>query len=186
MGEKEAYTFCITMNQKIFWYTIPLLALVLYTFVVTHNDVEAPVGCTMEAMICPDGSAVGRSGPNCEFTPCPTIPVSTEDIRISYPTLNETVSSPLTVQGQARGSWFFEGSFPVVVTNWDGLIIGEGYVTAQEEWMTAEFVPFTGTISFTFATDTPYTNGTVIFKKDNPSGLPENDKAIEIPVTFAE
>lgn len=30
-----------------------------------------PVACTMEAKICPDGSAVGRSGPRCEFTPCP-------------------------------------------------------------------------------------------------------------------
>lgn len=28
-------------------------------------------GCTMEAKICPDGTAVGRSGPNCEFAPCP-------------------------------------------------------------------------------------------------------------------
>lgn len=27
--------------------------------------------CTMEAKLCPDGSAVGRSGPNCEFAPCP-------------------------------------------------------------------------------------------------------------------
>jgi len=30
-----------------------------------------PVACTMEAKICPDGSAVGRVGPNCEFAPCP-------------------------------------------------------------------------------------------------------------------
>lgn len=28
-------------------------------------------GCTMEAKICPDGSAVGRRGPNCEFALCP-------------------------------------------------------------------------------------------------------------------
>ncbi|MBI3550534.1 MAG: hypothetical protein HY078_15965 [Elusimicrobia bacterium] len=27
--------------------------------------------CTMEAKLCPDGSAVGRSGPNCEFPKCP-------------------------------------------------------------------------------------------------------------------
>jgi hypothetical protein len=27
--------------------------------------------CTMEAKLCPDGSAVGRTGPNCEFAPCP-------------------------------------------------------------------------------------------------------------------
>lgn len=30
------------------------------------------IACTMEAKVCPDGSAVGRSGPNCEFSPCPT------------------------------------------------------------------------------------------------------------------
>ncbi|MFA6422248.1 MAG: DUF333 domain-containing protein [Candidatus Buchananbacteria bacterium] len=27
--------------------------------------------CTEEAKICSDGSAVGRTGPNCEFAPCP-------------------------------------------------------------------------------------------------------------------
>lgn len=32
---------------------------------------HAQVQCTMEAKICPDGSAVGRKGPNCEFAPCP-------------------------------------------------------------------------------------------------------------------
>ena len=29
------------------------------------------VACTMDAKMCPDGSAVGRHGPNCEFAPCP-------------------------------------------------------------------------------------------------------------------
>jgi hypothetical protein len=28
--------------------------------------------CTEEARLCPDGSYVGRMGPNCEFAPCPT------------------------------------------------------------------------------------------------------------------
>jgi hypothetical protein len=34
--------------------------------------------CTADAKICPDGSAVSRTGPNCEFTTCPsqTITVS--------------------------------------------------------------------------------------------------------------
>ena len=26
--------------------------------------------CTMDAKICPDGTSVGRTGPNCEFAPC--------------------------------------------------------------------------------------------------------------------
>lgn len=34
-------------------------------------DENIQVACTMEAKICPDGSSVGRTGPNCEFAPCP-------------------------------------------------------------------------------------------------------------------
>ena len=34
--------------------------------------IDEPVACTMEAKICPDGTGVGRSGPNCEFAECPT------------------------------------------------------------------------------------------------------------------
>lgn len=29
------------------------------------------VACPMDARICPDGTTVGRQGPNCEFTKCP-------------------------------------------------------------------------------------------------------------------
>lgn len=42
-----------------------------------RNGPLGPVGddgqraCTMDAKICPDGSAVGRTGPNCEFAACP-------------------------------------------------------------------------------------------------------------------
>ncbi len=35
--------------------------------------------CTEEAKICPDGSAVGRTGPNCEFAPCPAAEVDETD-----------------------------------------------------------------------------------------------------------
>ncbi|MFA6995067.1 MAG: TspO/MBR family protein [Patescibacteria group bacterium] len=34
-------------------------------------NVPEAVACTQEAKICPDGSVVGRSGSNCEFTACP-------------------------------------------------------------------------------------------------------------------
>jgi hypothetical protein len=30
-----------------------------------------PVACTLDAKVCPDGSAVGRIPPNCDFAPCP-------------------------------------------------------------------------------------------------------------------
>ena len=31
----------------------------------------AQIVCTQDAKVCPDGSAVGRTGPNCEFAECP-------------------------------------------------------------------------------------------------------------------
>ncbi len=36
------------------------------------NTTTGAVACTEEAMICPDGTAVGRQWPNCEFAACPT------------------------------------------------------------------------------------------------------------------
>ncbi len=44
--------------------------LVLPKFLSLKNN---QVACTTEAKICPDGSAVGRTGPNCEFTKCPEL-----------------------------------------------------------------------------------------------------------------
>ena len=94
----------------------------------------------------------------------------------------DLIESPLLVTGEARGYWYFEASFPIVLVNWDGLIIANGFATAQGEWMTEEFVPFEGTIEFTKPSYGD--NGALILQKDNPSNLPEFDDALEIPVKF--
>lgn len=47
----------------------PVVETILKSFNFSLNDEQ--VACTMEAKLCPDGSSVGRSGPNCEFAPCP-------------------------------------------------------------------------------------------------------------------
>lgn len=160
-----------------------------------------PRACTMEAKMCPDGSAVGRTGPNCEFAACPApvdqnLPGDIEDyieskadlIKLTNPKPLDKVNSPLVIEGEARGYWFFEASFPVSLVNWDGLIIAQGIATAQGEWMTEEFVPFSATLNFATSSDPGRPDfmkkGAIILKKDNPSGLPENDDALEIPVVF--
>ena len=101
-------------------------------------------------------------------------------IRINTPRPNQTITSPLTIEGEARGYWFFEASFPVVLIDLDGRIIGEGFATADGDWMTEEFVPFTASLTFDAPPDS--NKGTLILRKDNPSGLPENDDALEVPV----
>ncbi|PIR37978.1 MAG: hypothetical protein COV34_02730 [Candidatus Zambryskibacteria bacterium CG10_big_fil_rev_8_21_14_0_10_42_12] len=104
-------------------------------------------------------------------------------IRLESPRPGGVVTSPLTITGEARGYWFFEASFPVYVVNWDGLIIGEGIATAQDEWMTEDFVPFVAEITFEKPTLYPE-RGALILQKDNPSGLPEHDDALEVPIRF--
>lgn len=48
-----------------------------------HTD-TAEVACAMEAMICPDGSSVGRTGPRCEFAACPSVKTSLDAAGISF------------------------------------------------------------------------------------------------------
>ena len=112
-------------------------------------------------------------------------PPEREYIHIYSPSLNQTIQSPLTITGEARGLWFFEASFPIVVTNRDGLIVGQTIAQAKADWMTEDFVPFEATLTFTSDPSAYSQKGTLIFKKDNPSGLPENDDAFEIPINFA-
>jgi len=113
-------------------------------------------------------------------------------IRLASPLPNATVTSPLTITGKARGYWFFEASFPVVLVDWDGRILAQGIATAKSDpdatdgagWMTEEFVPFEATLTFV-ADPNAYSNrGALILQKDNPSGLPQNDDALEIPVVI--
>lgn len=103
-------------------------------------------------------------------------------IHLTAPLPNEKINSPLVVEGEARGTWFFEGDFPVVLTDWDGQIISVGVARAQGEWMTEDFVGFRAELEF----DKPehIDNGSLILRKDNPSGLPEQDDALEIPIKF--
>lgn len=105
-----------------------------------------------------------------------------DSIRLSFPLPNDTIKSPLIITGEARGNWFFEGSFPVTLVDWDGLIIAQGMAKAESEWTTADFVPFTAILSF--KTPSYKNSGSLILKKDNPSGLSANDDSLEIPILF--
>ena len=103
---------------------------------------------------------------------------------VQTPQQNAVIQSPLEITGEAPGSWFFEASFPLVLTDWDGKIIAQGYAQAQEDWMTESLVPFKGVLEFLVPAYGE--NGFLILRKDNPSGLSEHDDAIEIPLRFVQ
>lgn len=100
---------------------------------------------------------------------------------VSSPQPNTTVGRTFQVAGRAPGNWFFEADFPLQVRDKDGNVIARTFASAQGEWMTTELVGFTSTIHI----DTVYTGeATLILLRNNPSGLPEHDDAVEVPIVI--
>lgn len=103
-------------------------------------------------------------------------------IYVDNPKTGIPVGNPLKISGRAPGNWFFEATAPVVLTDWDGLIIGNGYIKAEGEWMTTDYVPFSGEINYTLPTMGQ--NGYLILKKDNASGEPAHDDSVQMTISF--
>ena len=105
------------------------------------------------------------------------------DIIVTYPSARAEVLNDFIVKGRARGTWYFEASFPVKILDADGNLVVQSYATAQGDWMTEDFVPFEAHLVF----NNPQSEtGFLVLEKDNPSGLPENEAEIRIPITFSK
>lgn len=188
-------------------YTLPIVVLVilgvisgLFALWTTANaPVEEPVVSTFEE--CALRYPVMESYPRQCMTPdgrtftevLPEAPITHDEepaniagiddlIEIESPTINQTVTSPLTITGTARGFWYFEASFPIEIRDASGVIIANSYAEAQSEWMTEDFVPFEATIAF--PAQDKGSKGTLILRKDNPSGDPSRDQHVSVPITF--
>jgi len=101
-------------------------------------------------------------------------------IRVTEPRPHQIVISPFLVKGEARGNWFFEASFPIELRGADGAILALGIAHADAPWMTTEFVPFHMVLEYTLGTAP--TSALLVLKKDNPSGLPEYEDQLEMPL----
>jgi len=180
------------MDKKIFLFVLLVLAIfagiVIYPIVFKSDKQELEINNFND---CADaGYPIMESYPQQCRTPNGKVFVQyignelekMDIIRIDTPRPNQIISSPLAIKGQALGTWFFEGDFPVVLVDWDGLIIAQGYASAKNEWMIKDFVAFEEKLEF----EKPAykNNGTLILRKDNPSGLPEHDDALEVPIFF--
>lgn len=105
-----------------------------------------------------------------------------DNLKIIAPEMNALVSAPLVVKGEAKGNWYFEASFPIRLMDDQGNELAVVPAQAQRDWMTEAFVPFEAT--FPSFNPGAATTGTLVFEKDNPSGLPEYEERFELPVRF--
>lgn len=100
---------------------------------------------------------------------------------ISSPDFSQPLSSPLIITGKVDPSWVFEASFPLELFDDQGKSLFSGTASAPNWTKTdADFIDFTAEIIFS----TSATSGSLEFRKDNPSGLPENNQSFKIPVIF--
>lgn len=113
---------------------------------------------------------------------------SVDLIVVELPFPDAVTGKEFSAIGQARGYWFFEASFPIEVIDANGNILAMGIAQAQPDpvtneinWMTEDFVPFKADI---IIPETFMGPATIVFKKDNPSGLPENDASISFPINI--
>jgi len=105
----------------------------------------------------------------------------TVDIKIERPQAEAVVKNFSEISGKAKGAWYFEGSFPVKIFDAKGIEIGGGLATARGDWMTEEYVDFSGTVEFA---EPETETGVMEFRRDNSSGLPEYDKKAKVPIKF--
>lgn len=109
-------------------------------------------------------------------------PGVTDTIHMTSQATNQTITSPVTVQGEAKGSWFFEANMRGSIVDSEGNTVKIFPIAAKTDWMTSDFVPFAESVSFT---SPGYgQKGFIVIENDNPSGLLENSKSIKIPVKF--
>lgn len=157
---------------------VVIMALGTITVIIFPQSLTTPAPVATDEPIAPRNDL---ADPNLNAATSTGPEALADQIVVTSPKETATVSTPLTVEGKARGNWYFEGTFPVELVDYNtGLDIGEGSAKATGDWMTDDFVPFTAVLTFDKPSTT--TPAILVLKKDNPSGLPENDASISIPL----
>jgi hypothetical protein len=155
------------MNSKGMWSIVIVLIIIIGTMAwLWAKPVEAPA--TGAATTTPAGTDTSGSTP------------LNERVVIDAPKSGATVPSTFTVTGKAPGPWFFEASFPVQVRDENNNKVGQGIATALSDWMTVGDVAFKADI-----TVASYKGpATLVLMRDNPSGMPENDDSVSLPIVI--
>lgn len=162
------------MHIRVWIGIIFVLFLVIVGLLIALFAIPGPTGtATGTPTTTPTGTVTGTA------TGQPTPPLSAR-VTVTTPRPGATVDQMFIIAGSAPGPWFFEASFPIKIIDANGSVILNTHATAQGDWMTTDLVTFTAT-----ASTTGYVGpATLVLLRDNPSGLPENDDSVEIPIVI--
>ncbi len=103
------------------------------------------------------------------------------EIIVTAPLSSAVVTSPLKITGKVPGSWSFEASFPIVLKDANGKILGRAPAALEGDWMTSDMVKFSANLKFKQPTTQ---TGILFIEKSNPSGMPKHSDQAELSVKF--
>lgn len=158
------------MNTRVLWVIILVLAVVIVAMAWILFATPAPAHAPTVATTTPATTPTSTSPE----------PMHTK-VTVNAPLPNATVGKTFSVSGNAPGPWYFEATFPIQVRDKDGNLLAATHADAQTDWMTTGLVPFQATVNITDSYKGP---ATLILLKDNPSGLPENEDALEVSIVI--
>ena len=150
-------------------WAIAAVVVMLAVFFAGYDLSQTPSFTTNQPAAASSANAVGVTYTN----------ASENDIFITVPSAGAVITNSIVIEGFARGGWYFEASFPIVVTGRNGMVIATGNGTAIGDWTTSSYVPFTAKVDIKDLYNGP---ATVTLKNDNPSGDPTKDKRLSFPV----
>ena|SRR5690606_13896942 len=144
------------------------IALILLLIIVVSCKNEKSSETTSPSTVTPEKNEVSNDTKN-------------DLLKVTNPAEGQLITSPLEITGDARGYWFFEATSSVELLDGNMDQIAKKYITATGEWMSEDWVPFSGTITFE---DPSTDNGYLIMHRANPSGLEEHAMSYTVQVKF--
>jgi spore germination protein GerM len=102
-------------------------------------------------------------------------------ITINSPKDKSNVNCNFDVEGEVAGTWYFEGDFPVKITNMQDKELATGIATAQGEWMTEEKVEFNARLN---CDKCKQGKAKLVFNKSNPSGKKTDSDSAVLEIQF--
>lgn len=107
-------------------------------------------------------------------------------IQVTFPKVNQEISSPLKITGIVNGNGWtgFEGQVGTLkLLDSNGQQLGQtAILTATTDWMQS-VINFETTLNFISPVAQ---SGTLVFNNENASGLPEKDKTFSLPIKIAK
>ncbi len=107
------------------------------------------------------------------------------DLLVFQPQAQQKILPPLTITGQARGYWFYNNEFPVIVYDSTDTAIAYGVAKTTADTNTKEFLPFTAVIEeYTFLPAKK--RGYILFQRSTGDIQQGRQNTARVPIQFAE